>query len=191
MNLLAHAVLSPDIALVRVGNVAADFLARPDEIALTGDLAEGVLLHRRIDTITDKHEAVKRACGRLIGYQRFSNPIVDVFFDYFLVNNWPLAVPVEAYVHNLHAEILEHLHLLPENTQFVLRRMIQDEWLLSYSDFDGLRTTFHRMEKRILHRSGRAVDMAGAVELFESQIAAFELDFREFWPDLVQSVSTE
>jgi acyl carrier protein phosphodiesterase len=69
--------------------------------------------------------------------------------------------------------------------------MIQDEWLLSYSDFDGLRTTFHRMEQRILHRSGRAVDMAGAVELFESQIAAFELDFREFWPDLVQSVSTE
>lgn len=176
---------------MRVGNVAADFLSRSEEKLFTGELAEGIRLHRQIDTYTDRHPAVQRACQRLVGYQRFANPIVDVFFDHFLVNNWPLSEPVESYVQNLHAEILEHMHLLPENAQFILRKMIQDEWLLSYSDFAGLRTTFHRMEKRILHRSGRTVDMAGAVNLLERRYEEFETDFMEFWPELVQSVSTE
>lgn len=191
MNLLAHAVLSPQDPRVRLGNVATDFLSRSEEVDLVGALEKGVLLHHRIDTFTDKHVVVQRACRRLTGYQRFSNPIVDVFFDHFLVNNWPLQESVERYVHNIHAEILEHLHLLPENAQFVLRRMIQDEWLLSYFDFEGLRTTFHRMERRILHRSGRAVDMAGSVALLEEHYVDFERDFREFWPELVQSVRTE
>ncbi len=191
MNLLAHAVLSPDVALVRVGNVAADFLGRAEELALTGELAEGVGLHRRIDTFTDRHPVVQRAIHRLEGYQRFANPIVDVFFDHFLVNNWPLLEPVESYVHNLHADLLENLHLLPENAQFILRKMIQDEWLLSYSDFDGLRTTFGRMERRIFHHSKRKVDMAGAVSILERDYSAFQKDFLDFWPDLVQSVRTE
>lgn len=191
MNLLAHAILSPDRPLVRVGNVAADFLSRPEEQAIIGDLAEGIRLHKHIDSFTDNHPVVQRATRRLIGYQRFANPIVDVFFDHFLVNHWPRTEPVETYVHNLHADLLEQMYLLPSDAQFILRRMIQDEWLLSYFNLSGLRTTFYRMEKRILHRSKREVDIAGSVNLLEANYAEFENDFLEFWPELVQSVRTE
>jgi acyl carrier protein phosphodiesterase len=188
LNLLAHAVLSPNEPLVRLGNIAADFLSRPEEQAMVGPIAAGVRLHRHIDSFTDNHPAVQRAMLRLTGFQRFANPIVDVFFDHFLVNNWPLDESVESYVWTLHAEILEHIHELPTQAQFILRRMIQDEWLLSYFDFAGLRTTFGRMEKRILHNSKRTVNMTGAVALLETHYAEFELDFQEFWPELVKSV---
>ncbi|MEI7575406.1 MAG: ACP phosphodiesterase [Armatimonadota bacterium] len=191
MNLLAHAVLSPNEPLIRLGNFAADFLSRPEEQAMVGPLAAGVRLHRHIDSFTDKHPVVQRAMLRLTGFQRFANPIVDVYFDHFLVNNWPLDESVESYVWTLHAEILEHIHELPPQSQLILRRMIQDEWLLSYFDFAGLRTTFRRMEKRILHNSQRAVDMVGAVALLESHYSQFEQDFQEFWPELWQSAQEQ
>ena len=189
MNLLAHAILSPNRPLVRIGNVAADFMSRPEEQSATGDLAEGIRLHTLIDSFTDNHPVVQRSIHRLTGYQRFANPIVDVFFDHFLVSHWPLSETVETYVQTLHAELLENLHLLPTNAQLILRRMIQAEWLLSYSDFHGLRTTFGRMEKRILHRSRREVDMAGSVALLEANYSDFEQDFEEFWPQLVTEIS--
>ncbi len=190
MNILAHAILSPERPLVRVGNVSADFLKRSEEQSMNRELREGFELHHRIDTFTDRHPVVERAKARLTGYQRFANPVIDVVFDHFLVGHWPLAQSVESYVVDLHTEILENLHLLPDSAQLILRRMIQDEWLLSYFDLDGLELTFRRMASRIKFVTRRDVDLVGAVGVIKQNYDALEADFLEFWPELVQFVKT-
>lgn len=190
MNILAHAVLSPERPLVRVGNVSADFLKRSEEQSMDGELRQGFELHHRIDTFTDRHPVVERTKARLIGYQRFANPVIDVVFDHFLVRRWPLAQSVESYVVDLHAEILENLHLLPGSAQLILRRMIQDEWLLSYFDLDGLELTFRRMASRIKFVTRRDIDLAGAIGVIQQNYDALEADFLEFWPELIQFVKT-
>lgn len=190
MNILAHAILSPEHSLVRVGNVSADFLKRSEEQSIDGELRQGFELHHRIDTITDRHPVVERAKARLTGYQRFANPVIDVVFDHFLVRHWPLAQSVESYVVELHAEILENLHLLPDSAQLTLRRMIQDEWLLSYFDLAGLEITFGRMASRIRFVTRRDIDLSAAIGVIQQNYDALEADFIEFWPELVQLVKT-
>jgi acyl carrier protein phosphodiesterase len=191
MNLLAHAVLSPNPGIVRVGNVVADFVTRTEQTALHPDLQEGFLLHYRIDTFTDRHPVVERAKQRLVGYQRFANPIIDVFFDHFLVMNWSSPKPLRDYVDELHEELAANRESLPTQAQDVLQRMIDDQWLLSYDTFDNLKLTLGRMENRIKFRTGRTEEMQSAARTLESNYEAFRNDFDEFWPELKNHIQND
>ncbi len=188
MNLLAHAVLSPENKTIQVGNVLADFIRRGEIEGLEPELYEGIKLHRRIDGYTDKHTVVERSHEKLIGFKRFGNPLVDVFYDHFLTVHWELPMPLDEYVSNLYRSILEHRSLLPNHCVQIAERMIEQDWMSQYGTFEGLKANLGRMEARIEWSTGRKVDLVSSLQILEVRYEAFEADFLEFWPDLKQNL---
>jgi hypothetical protein len=67
--------------------------------------------------------------------------------------------------------------------------MIEQDWMNLYGDMDGLASNLSRMESRIEYRTGRSVDLVSSIQILESDYRGFELDFLEFWPQLVGQVS--
>lgn len=182
MNLLAHSVLSPPNRQVRVGNVMADFIHRKERARLSPDIQLGIQRHLEIDAFTDRHPTVSTAKSRLIGFKRFGNPLVDVFFDHFLVrleleddSNW---------IDNLYRDLIAEKPNLPDNASFLASKIIEDDWLSSYASFDGLERALTRMERRIEWGTGREVNLIDSLQLLRSEYTSFESDFKEFWPEL-------
>ncbi len=189
MNLLAHAVLSPANEKLLLGNVLADFIGRKEVESLDYEIQFGIVLHRRIDQFTDSHPVVNRSKERLIGFQRYGNALVDVFFDHFLTKHWTHNLSVRSFTDDLYQSILAHNDLLPETCRLIAHRMMQQDWLNHYSTTEGLTTNLSRMEFRIQSRTGRTVDLVSSVKILEAEYENFERDFLEFWPELVGHTS--
>lgn len=184
MNLLAHAVLSPDNERVRVGNVLADFIRRPEIETLDPELQQGIEIHQRIDRFTDNHPVVQRSQERLVGFQRYANPLIDVFYDHFLTMKWPLVSPIHQFIPDLYRSIRSCHAVLPPDSVRISDNMIDQDWLSGYGSYPGLKTNLGRMEKRIEYVRGRKVDLVSAIQILEVQYKDFEQDFDEFWPQL-------
>ena len=185
MNLLAHAVLSPDQPLIRIGNVLGDFIHRNEVATLDHKIQKGIELHKRIDSFTDNHPAVANSKSKMIAFQRFANPLIDVFYDHFLTKHWSQPETVRDYTTQLYLSIEEARPLLPDNCVRISERLIEDDWLNLYGTFDGLSTNLSRMERRIEYGSGRKVDLVSSLQILEVRYDEFEADFLEFWPQLV------
>ena len=184
MNLLAHAVLSPSDGPIRVGNVLADFIRRNEIETLNPLLRRGVELHRSIDRFTDNHQVVDKSKSKLVAFQRFANPLIDVFYDHFLTRHWERAEEVSEYVQALYREIESMMPLLPDGCVSIAQHMIEQDWMSQYGTFEGLATNLGRMSRRIESTTGRQVDLAASLQILETQYEDFERDFIEFWPQL-------
>lgn len=184
MNLLAHAVLTPTERAVRVGNVLADFIRRNEIEGLAPDIRKGIDLHRSIDRFTDNHAVVEASKARLVAFQRFGNPLVDVIYDHFLVRHWEQEAPMLDYVRALYSEIEIHMPQLPDQCKHIATRMIDQDWMSQYGTFEGLATNLGRMSKRIEWSTGRQVDLGASLQILEVRYEEFERDFLEFWPEL-------
>src|SRR5690349_14540980 len=89
MNWLAHLRLAPREPLLRLGNLAGDFVRGVYVSALHGGLQRGIAMHRAIDRFVDAHHAVRTAKERLQPpFRRFAGVLVDVWFDHFLARGW-------------------------------------------------------------------------------------------------------
>lgn len=189
MNLLAHSVLSPPNEKILLGNVLADFIGRKEIESLDQEIQFGVALHKRIDHFTDHHTAVDRSKSRLVGFQRYGNALVDVFYDHFLATGWSHELSVFEFTDRLYRSIQSHQELLPKNCFAIANRMIEQDWMNNYATMDGLKMNLGRMELRIESRTGRAVDLVSSVKILEQEYRSFEEDFLEFWPELVGHTS--
>ena len=89
MNYLAHIYLSGDSKEIKVGNFIGDFVKGNQHQHFPEKVAYGIILHRRIDSFTDQHSAV-RECIQLLrpGYGKYAGIVADIFFDHFLASNW-------------------------------------------------------------------------------------------------------
>src|SRR5947207_2056858 len=85
MNHLAHVLLAgPEQDSVLGNLVADDVKGRP-----TGRLAEGIVMHRRIDTFVDAHPATLRSIQVLPPqYRRYGGIMLDVWHDHLIATRW-------------------------------------------------------------------------------------------------------
>ena len=100
MNYLAHIYLSGESDDIILGNFIGDYVKGNKHQNFPEQVAYGILLHRAIDSSTDRHPLV-RECIELIrpGYGRYSGIVADVFFDHFLAANWNDYCSTEKYRH--------------------------------------------------------------------------------------------
>ncbi len=189
MNLLAHAVLSPDQDLVKVGNVLADFIHRNEVTDLHSKIQVGIQLHKSIDAFTDNHPAVANSKSKMVAFQRFANPLIDVFYDHFLTKHWDKAMTVREYTNQLYSLVTATHSQLPDNCVRISIRMIEQDWLNQYGEFEGLAINLERMARRIEFTTGRTVDLVSSLQILEGRYDEFQADFLEFWPQLVGHVS--
>ncbi len=91
MNFLAHIYLSGNSEELIIGNYIADAVKGKQFESYQAGIAQGIILHRKIDTYTDTHAIVDLSKERLRPiYRKYATVIIDVLFDHYLAANWKI-----------------------------------------------------------------------------------------------------
>jgi acyl carrier protein phosphodiesterase len=185
VNWLAHLRLSPPQPLLRLGNLAGDFVAGVELATLPAELQRGIALHRAIDRFVDAHPVVVAAKARLVPpHRRFAGVLLDVWFDHFLARDWAQhgdGRPLPLFLADVHQDLRTHHALLPAPLQRVAPRFCADGWLEGYASVDGIARVLGLMARRM----SRPTPLADGAELLRADYTAVERDFKALWPELV------
>jgi acyl carrier protein phosphodiesterase len=190
MNLLAHALLSPDDPEVLVGNLVADWVKGRARRLLPAGIQAGMALHQAIDVFTDCHRRVED-CVQILypRWGRYSPILVDVLFDHVLSEHWAEFAPTPrpAVIRNAYCGLRDHVQCLPERARHACHHLIADDWLNCYASVDGIALCLTRLSSR-LRMTGHEVELAPAVADYLACRASFVAAFREFFPELRRQV---
>ena len=150
MNYLAHLYLSGDSEKLLVGNFIGDYVKGNQYLQYPDGIAQGILVHRRIDTFTDqhpKHRKAKRYFREDFGH--YSGIIIDFVYDHFLASNWSeySEISLRWFAKHVHSVLLSHFTELPIRVQGFLPFLIQNKRLESYASVDGIIQSIQIMGK--------------------------------------------
>jgi acyl carrier protein phosphodiesterase len=190
MNYLAHLHLAGVDPLAQVGALMGDFVKGPVSTRFSPPLRAAIVLHRRVDSFTDRHQAFKRSRERLPReYRRFGGVIIDIFYDHLLARSWDQHhhQPLEQYADDAYQTLITHLHMMPPNMQSRVWGLVRHDAFVSYRKLDSVRSILAGIGKRCR----RPVELGGAAEILRAQPKSFEVDFEHFYPDLQAFVQTE
>jgi len=187
MNFLAHVYLADGSDDSIVGSLMGDFVKGRLDGRHGDAVTHAIALHRRIDSFTDAHPVVAASRARVsVERRRYAGILVDVFYDHFLARHWDdySDVALERFTARVYAALRAHHAVLPERLQYMAPRMAAHDWLASYRHLEAVAIALDRMGERL--KRGNAL-LGSAVEL-EANYAAFEADFRAFFPEVVRFV---
>jgi acyl carrier protein phosphodiesterase len=188
MNFLAHAHLSGENPDLLVGNLIADSVKGNQVALFPKQVANGILLHRQIDTYTDAHETVRKSVGTIRKEAgKYSGVVVDIYYDHFLARKWSefSNIPLSQFTVSAYRILGNHHYLLPGRVKRMLPYMIAQNWLNSYANLKDLRRIFWGMDRRTKFISG----MSRAVDILESHYDSLEKDFEDFYPEMIAFAS--
>lgn len=195
MNFLAHLYLAgPPTAPAYLGQLVGQFIA--DSVpgrrleSYPAAVQAGIRAHRAIDTFTDQHPVVRRSTARLraAGAGKYAGVVADVFMDHFLACNF-LEFSSESlgdFTQRLYAELASQQAIFPAAVQRFFPHMVQHNWLLHYAEIEGIARALLGLSRRASPGSG----MDTATEELRRHYAAYEADFRAFFPELQAYVGT-
>lgn len=184
MNFLAHAYLSFDRPKILVGNFIGDFVKGNLGDQFEREIIQGIKLHREIDRFTDLHPVVKESQLLLKPvFFRYSSVITDMFFDYFLAQNWSTYhdVSLDKFTQEVYATVEDYLPLLPERFQTAFGHMRRQNWLLAYRTEEGIQ----RALTGISHRTTFKSNLENATAHLSLHHEKFQLYFDNFFPELI------
>ena len=187
MNWLAHLLLAEPNPEARLGNLLGDLVKGKQRQTLNVNLQRGLECHQAIDIFTDKHPTVKCSKQRIDPeYRRFAGILIDVFYDYILATNWQdySNIPLTEFTSIVYTSWSDHLSNLPLYPQGVIRRLIAEDWLSSYSTLEGIELTLARISYRLNRRSKRNYDLTPTIAQLTYNYLLLEQDFQQFFPQL-------
>lgn len=191
MNYLAHIYLAEESDESIIGNLLGDFVKGPVGDEFTPGIAKGIITHRKVDVFTDSHEKFL-ASKKLISPERrrFAGIIIDLAFDHFLSKNWSeySSSELTLFIKETYELLARNRSILPEKLQAFLPRMIDEDWLGSYRELEGIGETMNRISRRLDRRFQRENTLAGAVEEVESNYSELERNFSSFFPEVISFV---
>lgn len=184
MNFLGHFLLSFGKPNLIVGNYIADGVKGKKYLDYPSEIAEGILLHRKIDHFTDTHLQVKSSAKRLFpNYGHYSSVIVDIFYDHFLAKDWNQYHKelLDSFSSNIYKTLKKNSHIIPDQYNFMLSYMSRDNWLLGYRKIEGIERALRGLSKRIKYNTG--IEKAG--EDLRLSYQNFQVEFDNFMKDLL------
>lgn len=153
MNYLGHAFLSFGHAEVLVGNMIGDHIK--GRLALEKypeGIKNGILLHRAIDEMADRHPAVIRA--KLLfrsDYGLYSGAIIDTLFDHFLANDpkyFSDEAALASFTSEVYKSIDKHMDHLPQVFAGYFPHMKEHNWLFNYRNLKGMERSLGGLARR-------------------------------------------
>jgi acyl carrier protein phosphodiesterase len=185
MNFLAHVYLSGDNAKIRVGNFIGDFVKGRNLAAqYETEIATGIELHRAIDAFTDSHPVVTTSKNRLRPkYRHYAGVIVDIFYDHFLARQWDRyhTVFLPEYAEHFYQTLEKFEAILPREVKFMMPYLTKGNWLVNYARIEGIHRALTGMARRTTYVS----QMEEASVDLQNHYEAFQLEFEQFFPELV------
>ena len=185
MNYLAHAYLAGTNDRFQVGNLIADFVKGSAAKSYGGQIAAGIVFHRKVDGYADSHDLTV-ASRKLFAPERrrIAGVVMDICYDHFLARNWQQYADMELaeFVGRLYDLLQSHLDLLPDRFREVFPRMREQNWLTSYRSLKGVELALTRMSRRL---SGD-IHLNDAMADINANYSALEGNFTAFFPDLIE-----
>ncbi|MBK9734320.1 MAG: DUF479 domain-containing protein [Saprospiraceae bacterium] len=187
MNFLAHTFLSCKDADLLAGNFMADFINNKEKKQLSTAMLLGVDLHKRIDSFTDSHQAVKSAIQMMRTSQGKYAPVtVDILFDYILSQEWETysSLSLGGFTKQTYQTLETKVNEFPLQLQQRLPRMITGDFLMSCSTEEKLHSTFLHVKKRAKFDN----NFENATKDMFSKYDNLCECFHTFFPDLMTNV---
>lgn len=152
MNFLAHLHLAHLADSSLPGNLIADFIRGNPAEHWPDDIVSGILMHRRVDAMTDALPQVHTARTWFRPQTRRVSPItLDVMWDHFLSRHWNTFspnVPLTQFIALAKSTIDPILPLAPENFVDLSRHMWSERWLERYAKMDFIGSVLNGMANR-------------------------------------------
>lgn len=189
MNYLAHLFLSGNSEGLIIGNFIADSVKGSQFNQYPDDIKEGILLHRKIDSFTDKHVVVRQSKLRLMPYfHKYSTVIVDVFYDHFLAANWEEYSPVSlrAFSDSVYALLLEKSEKFPSRSRLFLRYMISYDILFEYRTIEGIGMALNGLSRRARFNSNMQLAHQNLRDDYEKYREEFDVFFKELQIEVLE-----
>lgn len=188
MNFLAHLHIAEHCESSALGNLLGDFVKGNPDNQFSSEIAQGIKLHRFVDSYTDSHELVREARLMFQGKQRrFSGIALDMFWDHCLAANWhhyhkmALSKFCEQQQTIIHNESPKPL--LPERFTQVTGAMWQGRWMESYQDLDNIEYALQRMSTR----TPRMGELANCFSTLDSHYDELVKVFNTMYPDVLNA----
>lgn len=187
MNFLAHLHLASLADSDLLGNLLADFVRGDPFTQFSTPVAEGIMLHRRIDVLTDQSDYVQQAKRLFSSEVRRVAPItLDVLWDHFLARHWGTYSPkidLPQFVNFAEQTIKPALILpnMPESFLLANRYMWSENWLINYADIDYIEDVLKRMARR----RPKLGQLAASFADIQTHYAALEAIFAALYPELM------
>lgn len=190
MNFLAHLYLSGNNPQVQIGNFIGDHVKGRDYQKYLPDIQKGILLHRKIDHFTDTHPLVKESAKRLKErYGRYAGIVIDVFYDYYLANNWSRynTVSLSEFVDDAHHVLLRNYFKLPSKVKRFLPFMLKSRRLETYATKEGIDRSLRIMS----NYSSLPNHVSWAMQQMDKYNQDFNAEFLAFFDEVKVMVEKE
>jgi len=186
LNYLAHFYLSGNDEKLLLGQFLGDAVKGNKYNNFPSRIRDGILLHRFIDDQTDRHPACREFRSLLRPtFGLHSSITIDILLDHILAIKWSeySELPLSRFAHRTYANLSKYSSFLPERMLIVLKYMQENDWLMAYSQPQGIRKSLRGMSLRV---SGGKV-LEEAAERLETLIPLAQACFEIYFPDLVVS----
>ena len=183
MNFLAHLYLARHSDDAMLGALLGDFVGTTGLDRFRPEVQREILLHRKIDSFTDRHPAVLAAKSLFPeGRRRYAGILLDVYFDHLLARDWPRHhdMPLDHFTRHFYA-VLQAQPDLPESLQRILPSFVRHDWLGSYRDRDQIDHAVRRIATRLSRNGDKLVQ---CLPILREHEAAVDRRFASFFPDL-------
>lgn len=182
MNFLAHIYLSYNNTDIQIGNFIADAVKGKQYLNYPVEIQQGIILHRSIDTFTDRHSKVKEAKRYFGAYGHYAGVITDIVFDHFLAKHWLKYqnTSLEDFTVEFYQLLENRFEILPNRVQSFYPIMRQQNWLLKYATTAGISDILFQMN----HRTKNISKMNYAIIEHRENYKALEQLFFDFFEDL-------
>ncbi len=185
MNFLAHLHLATLADSSLLGNLLADFVRGNPQGEYSPEIVAGIMMHRRVDVMTDTLPLVKEARGYFSAdYRRVAPITLDVLWDHFLSRNWDKLMPdcsLPDFIEHAQCQILPHLPLTPARFQNLNAYLWPERWLERYAELSFIADVLQGMA----NRRPKLAALAGSFHDIEQHYQPLEQLFWAFYPAMM------
>jgi len=148
MNYLAHLYLSGNNDYIKIGNFIGDGVKGNIYNKYSQKVRFGILLHRKIDSYTDKHDLVKQCSKKFKpAYGKFSGAVIDMLFDHFLASDWNKYSnePLPIFAKKTYILLEKNMEIMPEKTRRFSHFFIKRDRLNCYANLKCFEDVLFKM----------------------------------------------
>jgi acyl carrier protein phosphodiesterase len=184
MNYLAHIYLARHSHDAMLGALLGDFVKMDGASRYPSVIANEIVLHRKIDTYTDQHPVIQHARSFFApNRRRYAGIALDIFYDHLLAKYWRHYSDrdLDQFVQEFYHALLARKTHFPESLAYAAPRMVAQNWLGSYREFEGVDIAIQRVSTR-LSRNGHL--LRESVSDLKQNYVDLTQGFLDFFPDL-------
>jgi len=151
LNYLGHLVLSPPDPVIRVANMATDWMDISATDTFPMRIQEGMRLHRAIDAFTDQHPAVREMNALIRPILRKYSPVgSDLIIDFLLAHHWYRFhnCSYSAFCSDMYSQLLACSSAFSPLIAERIQKMVEYRWLHTQRNSTSWTRTLVNMDKR-------------------------------------------